>query len=176
MNEGKSSAGSLMGVFRFFTFLPRVFSVMSVMSLIAIVGMLFLETVVRLFFRFSLFRAPEEVGGGLITLFVLFSVAWIYQERKHLNVTFIKGQIPYKQRRILELVLAIFSLIFVSFVTFNWLQMALFTMERGRLLRMTGIPVSIFEVGGVLGWAILVVAILGDIVSRIKGLFMASPS
>ena len=172
MKEKKSVVRLLTEILRFFTSLPRASYYLSVLCLIVLVGMLFLEVVVRFIFRTSVIGAVDELGAGIIIVLVLSSFAWIYKEGGHLRVGIVADRIPYKPRRILELVLAIASLAFVFFIFNSWLKMTLLTLESGRPLRLTGIPEWIFQMAGTVAWGVFGIAILEDIVSKIKRIFV----
>ena len=161
-------------ILRFFTSLPRVLYLISTICLVVLVAMLFVEIVVRFFFGFSVLIAVDEVGGAVMMVFVLFSVAWIYKERGHLRVGIAADRLPDKPRRILEFVFAILSLVFIIFIIQNWLHMTLLTRQQGHMYNITHVPVWPIQMAALVGWCVLGIAILEDVVSRIRGFWQGA--
>ena len=151
------------------TSLPLVGRDLAYIFLAVMVASLFVESVTRKAIGLSLI-VVDEVAGALMVLIVFLAMGWAYEEKAHLRIGFVADRLPQRASQILKLVLAFASLAFTGYVICLWWDMAFITLQSGRVLRVTNIPEWPIQMGTLLGWILLFMAILKDMVNQIRAI------
>ena len=136
-------------------------------SVIVITVLLFLESVVRKVLNVSIIVTTEVGSIGMLCLLTL-GLGWIYQQKGHLRVSLAVDKLPARYLSILQFALGILSAVFVCYIMYLWGEMTLETYGSHRFLYLTHLSEWPIQFVGLIGWFILFVAVVEDIVRRGK--------
>jgi len=134
------------------------------------VVLIFLESVVRKLFNYSLI-ITNEVGSIINVVLVFLCIGWVYQQKAHLRASFIIDRFPKRVRKYWEIMLTIVTLAGVGFIMYLWWDMTILSIENKMKYRMSHIAQWPFRVVGMVGWSLLFLAIIQDLTSQIRQLF-----
>lgn len=136
-------------------------------SIIIVAVLLFLESVIRKALHVSIIVTTEVGGIGMLCLLTL-GLGWVYQQKGHLRVSFAVDRLPARYLSILQFALGILSAVFVCYIMYLWGKMTLGTYASQRFLYLMHIPEWPIQFVALIGWFILFVAIVEEIVRRGK--------
>ena len=148
---------------KLFAMLPLLSRNLAIVSTIILTVLVFLESVVRKFLNISIIVTTEVGGIGMLCLLTL-GLGWIYQQKGHLRVTLAVDKLPARYLSILQFALGILSAVFVCYIMYLWGKMTLGTYESQRFLYAMHISVWPIQLTGLIGWFILLVAIVKETV------------
>jgi len=146
---------------RLLAMLPLLGRNFAIVSVVIITVLVFLESVVRKTLNVSIL-ATTELGSIAMLCLLTLGLGWLYQRKKHLRVGFAVDRLPARYLSILQFAQGILSAVFVCFVMYIWGKMTLGTYESQRFLTLTRLPVWPIQFTGLIGWFILLVAIVKE--------------
>jgi len=139
----------------------------AVLALAAGAAAVFLESVIRKLFGVSIIIS-NEVGGLTNVILIFACVGWIHQQKAHLRASFLIDRLPKRARRFWDVFLPVLSVIIVAYIAYLWWGMTIQSFVNGRALRMSHIIEWPFQMVGMVGWSLLILALIQDIASQIK--------
>lgn len=144
-------------IFKFIDWINIYFRFIGIICIVVVAIMLFLESIVRLFWSVSLI-VVDEFGGLGMYMFVVLSIAPLYRENQHLNTDILIGKFSKKLQHILKMLLHVLTLIFACLATYLWWKFIFIpTYQTARYLQMTRITEWPFHLIAIGGWALLII-------------------